>query len=84
MVAVSRSTTDGTYDPAEYDRFTEWLRDRSDWEAATRHRFVEEYRSDDLSDDVFEQARPPVSPCLRDRRLSALLVEEGGLRAILC
>lgn len=55
MVAVSRSTTDGTYDPAEYDRFTGWLHDRSDWEAATRHRFVEEYRSDDLSDDVFEQ-----------------------------
>jgi thiaminase/transcriptional activator TenA len=55
VVAVSRSTADNTYDPAEYDRFTEWLRDRSDWEAATRHRFVEEYRSDDLSDDVFEQ-----------------------------
>ncbi|CAI50131.1 aminopyrimidine aminohydrolase [Natronomonas pharaonis DSM 2160] len=52
---MSRSTADSTYDPAEYDRFTEWLRDRSDWEEATRHRFVEAYRTGDLSDDVFEQ-----------------------------
>jgi len=33
--------------------FTEDLRDGSDWDDATRHRFVEGYRNGSLSDDVF-------------------------------
>ncbi|MDZ7689015.1 MAG: TenA family protein [Halobacteriales archaeon] len=33
--------------------FTEDLRDASDWEDATRHRFVEEYRDGTLEDDAF-------------------------------
>ncbi|WP_206536717.1 TenA family protein [Halovivax asiaticus] len=45
----------GAYDPDADGAFSEWLRDRSDWEAATRHRFVAEYRDGDLPDDVFER-----------------------------
>lgn len=44
-----------TDDPDRDGAFSAWLRDRSDWEAATRHRFVEEYRAGDLADDVFER-----------------------------
>ena len=33
--------------------FTENLREASEWEEATRHRFVEEYRDGTLDDDVF-------------------------------
>ena len=43
------------YDPDRDGRFFEWLRERSDWEAAARHRFVEEYRDGELRDDVFER-----------------------------
>ena len=33
--------------------FTDQLQDSSDWEEATRHRFVEQYRDGTLEDDVF-------------------------------
>lgn len=33
--------------------FTERLREQTDWEAATRHRFVEQYREGSLDDSVF-------------------------------
>lgn len=35
--------------------FTDQLRESSDWEDATRHRFVEEYRAGELDDDVFRR-----------------------------
>ena len=35
------------------DSFTDQLQDSSDWEEATRHRFVEQYRDGTLGDDVF-------------------------------
>ncbi|WP_254766254.1 TenA family protein [Salinilacihabitans rarus] len=41
------------YDPDRDGPFSEWLRDRSAWTDATRHRFVEEYRSGTLDDDTF-------------------------------
>ncbi|WP_228546290.1 TenA family protein [Halegenticoccus tardaugens] len=47
----------GTFDDADADRFTEWLRRRSepDWTAATTHRFTEELGDDALSDDAFRR-----------------------------
>ena len=40
-----------------HDRFTGWLRARSepDWTAATEHRFTEELAADTLEDDVFRR-----------------------------
>lgn len=40
---------------SDHDRFTEWLRDRSepDWTTATEHRFTEELAADTIDDDVF-------------------------------
>ncbi|WP_247730532.1 TenA family protein [Halovivax limisalsi] len=43
------------YDPDADGAFSAWLRERSDWTAATRHRFVREYRDGELADDVFER-----------------------------
>jgi len=61
VVGVSDSTSSSpatdalaaVYDPETDGAFSEWLRDRSDWKAATRHRFVEQYRDGELADDVF-------------------------------
>ena len=59
MVGVSRADSadrpEAVYDPDRHGAFSAWLRDRSDWEAATRHRFVEAYRDGDLADAVFER-----------------------------
>ncbi|MFB6152341.1 MAG: TenA family protein [Haloarculaceae archaeon] len=47
----------GPFAGSEYDRFTEWLRERSepDWTAATEHRFTEELGTGELDDDVFRR-----------------------------
>ncbi|MFC3959708.1 TenA family protein [Halovivax cerinus] len=52
---AGRTAADDPYDPDRDGPFSAWLRERSDWEAATRHRFVEEYVDGDLADDVFER-----------------------------
>ncbi|MFB6280577.1 MAG: TenA family protein [Haloferacaceae archaeon] len=41
------------FDPDAGERFSDWLRDRTDWTDATRHRFVEEVRRDAVDDAVF-------------------------------
>jgi len=46
-----------TFEEADHDRFTTWLRERSepDWTAATEHRFTTELAGGDLNDDVFRR-----------------------------
>jgi thiaminase/transcriptional activator TenA len=47
----------GPFADSDRDRFTEWLRERSepDWTAATEHRFTEELAADTIDDDVFQR-----------------------------
>jgi len=47
----------GPFQGSDYDRFTAWLRERSepDWTAATEHRFTEQLASDELDDAVFRR-----------------------------
>jgi thiaminase/transcriptional activator TenA len=47
----------GPFRESDHDRFTEWLRERSDpdWTAATEHRFTEQLGSDELDDAVFRR-----------------------------
>jgi thiaminase/transcriptional activator TenA len=54
--ATGASAT-GPFADSGHDRFTEWLRERSepDWTAATEHRFTEELGADTLDDDVFRR-----------------------------
>jgi thiaminase/transcriptional activator TenA len=49
--------TDADFAEADTDRFSEWLRERSEpaWTDATDHRFVRELGDDTLDDDVFQR-----------------------------
>ena len=49
--------TDVAFAEADTDRFSEWLRERSEpaWSDATDHRFVRELGDDTLADDVFRR-----------------------------
>jgi thiaminase/transcriptional activator TenA len=49
--------TDADFTDADTDRFSEWLRERSEpaWTDATDHRFVRELGDDTLDDDVFRR-----------------------------
>jgi thiaminase/transcriptional activator TenA len=49
--------TDTAFTEADTDRFSKWLRERSEpaWSNATDHRFVRELGSDTIDDDVFQR-----------------------------
>ncbi|MFC6716279.1 hypothetical protein ACFQGT_07760 [Natrialbaceae archaeon GCM10025810] len=56
MTEPTRSES-ATFDDADEDRFSAWLKGRSEprWTDATRHRFVEEYREGTLEDGTFRR-----------------------------
>jgi len=54
-VEAPDASATGPFADSDHDRFTEWLRERSEpeWTAATEHRFTKELATDTIDDDVF-------------------------------